>query len=181
MPNLTVEEQRRQDEIQAALARSQSFSDGRRRVVPIRDQSITIGHGMLTFFANQIIEDPYVIMTMESYGIEFVELNVNDKRRRPVADEARGQFVVNGDQVTSLARGLGVARDVLLDALTGQQPQIDRAVAMITDELAARHLQGQQSGAAAPPAEPLAAETPPADGEQSPPDDGEFVPGTPPV
>lgn len=128
---LTFEEQRKQDETTAALARSQSFTDGRRRVVPVKDQTISTGTGMLAFKATEIIQDVYRIALMEKYGIDFVELNVNDRKKRPVADESKGEAIVRTDNVNALADALGVDRVVVADALFGKQDQIDRAADII--------------------------------------------------
>lgn len=128
---LTFEEQRKLDETNAALARSQSFTDGRRRVVPVKDQTISTGTGMLTFKATEIIQDVYRIALMEKYSIDFVDLNVNDRKKRPVADESKGEAIVRTDNVNALADALGVDRTVVADALFGKQDQIDRAAEII--------------------------------------------------
>jgi hypothetical protein len=134
---LTPDEQRQKDATTAALARSQSFADGRRRVVPSKDQTITLGHGMLTFKANEIIDDLYRIALMESYNVDFIELDVNDRAKRPVADEHKGEAVVRTDNVNGLADALEVDRQVVHDALFGKQAQIDRAAGII-------HARGEQ-------------------------------------
>jgi hypothetical protein len=121
---------------QAALARSRSFNDGVRRVVPVKDQTISLGTQCLSFRGNEIIDDVHRIKIMETHGVEFLELNVNDKKNRPIADESKGEMIVRQDNVMAFARALGVDKDVLCEGLFGKQVNIERAAGLVKDVLA---------------------------------------------